>query len=96
MSTTTVNVSFTIPAIAYTPEQYYIQYNGLLLQTNIANSSIIMGENDITATDIMYTITLYGLEEANTYNYSVVSVNCQGETRTMIDSFTTNPDSKIQ
>ena len=91
MSTTTANITFTIPAIAYTPEEYSIEYIGLELQDEVAYSDINVGESDIGATDQVYTITLTGLEEDNTYNFSLVSTNCKGITKTPIGSFTTNP-----
>ena len=48
-----------------------------------------MGVNNITAMDQEYTITLTGLEEGNTYNITVVSVNCKGITATPIVAFNT-------
>ena len=88
---TSANITFTIPAIAYTPEQYHIEFIGMELQNNLTNSTVISGTGNITATDLVYTITLNGLEEANSYNFSVVSTNCQGSTRTQVENFTTLP-----
>ena len=90
VTTTTANITFTIPAIAYTPEQYYIEYIGEELQNELSTSNIVNGENNITITNQKYTITLTGLEEANTYNFTVVSENCLGTTRVPIDTFTTD------
>ncbi len=50
-----------------------------------------MGPDNITATDIEYSITLTGLEEDNTYNISVVSTNCEGSTKTSDVTLTTLP-----
>ena len=95
VSTTTASITFTIPAIAYTPEQYYIEYIGLELQNQFTNSIVIMGVNNITAIDQEYTITLTGLEEDNSYNITVASVNCEGTTAETMDSFTTLPTSTL-
>ena len=86
---TSAYITFTIPAIAYTPEQYHIEFIGLKLQNTLTNSTVISGTNNITATDLVYSITLNGLEEANSYNFSVVSTNCQGSTRTQVANFIT-------
>ena len=90
---TIATISFTIPSIAYTPETYTIQYIGLDLQ-NMLKGSISEQSPNITATNMKYQITLTGLEEANTYNFTVVSTNCIGNTSSQTMSFTTLPACK--
>ena len=86
---TTATITFIVPVIAYTPEMHYIQYIGQELQNVLRNSTSITGTNDITVTNAIYNITLTGLEEANTYEFSVVSTNCIGNATTEEMEFTT-------
>ena len=96
VTTTTANISWTVPAIAYTPENYTVTYNGLELQPETRESALIVGEHtDIGATNDVYFVLLEGLEEANTYNYTVNAINCNGTTSTDVMHFTTMPDSEI-
>ena len=87
---TSATISFTIPSIAYTLETYTIQYIGLDL-SNMLKNSISEQSPNITATNMNYQITLSGLEEANTYNFTVVSTNCIGNTSSDTMNFTTLP-----
>ena len=73
---TTAIITFTIPTIAYTPENYSISYEGLELQTKITDSMTVMSSNNISATNEQYSIMLSGLEEDNTYSFVVISSNC--------------------
>ena len=98
VTTTTANISWTVPAIAYTLENYTVTYNGLELQPEPKQSALIVGgPTNILASDheYQYFVVLEGLEEANTYNYTVNSINCNGTTSTDVMSFTTLPDSEI-
>ena len=91
---TIATISFTIPAIAYTPETYNINYTGLEFQFKLTSSSQIMSTGNITDVKVRYQITLSNLEEANTYSFSVVSTNCIGSTNTILMNFTTLPSCK--
>ena len=91
---TTANVTFTIPTIAYTPENYSISYEGHELQTTITDSMTVMSSSNINATNEQYSIMLSGLEEDNTYSFVIVSTNCIGSTNTSMMNFTTLPDCK--
>ena len=86
---TTATITFTVPEIAYTPEMHYIQYIGQELQNVLRSSTSINGTNDITVMDATYSIMLTGLEEANTYEFTVVSTNCIGNATTEVMEFTT-------
>ena len=86
---TTATITFTVPAIAYTPEIHYIQYIGQELQNVLRNSTSITGPNNIAVMDATYSIMLTGLEEANTYDFTVVSTNCIGNATTEVMNFTT-------
>ena len=91
---TTATITFIIPANAYTPEIYYIQYIGLELQNVLSSSTSVTGPDDITAVNEKYSITLSRLEEANTYEFTVVSTNCIGNVTTEVMDFTTLPACK--
>ncbi|XP_019849961.1 PREDICTED: hemicentin-1-like [Amphimedon queenslandica] len=87
--TTTAAISFIIPNIAYTPETYSVKYTGAILQTTQATSIIRMSSSNITAINEEFMIMLTGLEEDNTYAYTVDSTNCLGTTSTVEMSFRT-------
>ena len=91
---TTVNISFIVPAIAYTPETYNINYTGLEFQTTMTSSLQLMSTDNITDVNVKYQITLSDLEEANTYNFTVVSTNSIGSISTVVMNFTTLPSCK--
>ena len=91
---TTANISFTVPAIAYTPETYNINYIGIEFQSNLTSSSQVMSTDNITDVNVTYQITLSNLEEANTYNFTVVSTNSIGSVSTIVMNFTTLPSCK--
>ncbi|XP_019851148.1 PREDICTED: hemicentin-1-like [Amphimedon queenslandica] len=91
LNATTAAISFIIPNIAYTPEAYSVKYTGMTFQTTEQTSMIRMSSDDITATNQEFTIMLTGLEEDNTYTYTVDSTNCLGTTSTVQMSFSTLP-----
>ena len=73
VSQTTANITFSIPAIAYTQEQYRIEFIGLELQNTLMNSTVIDGEQNTSTISQSYSVTLTGLEESNSYNFTIVS-----------------------
>ena len=91
---TTATISFTVPAIAYTPETYNINYTGLEFQSALTSSSQVMSTDNITDVNVRYQITLSNLEEANTYNFTVVSTNSVSSISTVVMNFTTLPSCK--
>ena len=86
---TTATITFIVPTIAYTPEMHYTQNIGQELQNVLRSSTLVTGPDDITVINTMYSITLTGLEEANTYEFTVVSTNCIGNATTEVMEFTT-------
>ena len=80
-SSTSINISWTVPYIAYTNEQYYVQYKGLDLQPYLYSTPYINGSVNISATNSHYTTNIHNLEEGNSYNISIVAKNCIGETK---------------
>ena len=91
---TTANISFIIPNIAYTPENYTIRYTGETFQTTQATSMLRMSSDNISMANERYMFTLRGLEEANTYSFTVDSTNCNGTTSTAVMNFTTESTCK--
>ena len=92
---TNCTIYFTIPSIAYTPEIYHVNYIGLELQNTLTSSSSLVGTDNITAVNLIYQIILTGLEEANTYNFTIESTNCIDITSSKTMNFTTLPASKL-
>ena len=64
------------------------------LQNVLSSSTSVIGPDDITVIDASYSITLSGLEEHNTYEFTVVSTNCIGNVTTEVMVFTTLPACK--
>ena len=89
VTATTATMSYLITAIAYTPERYRVEYHGLELQPYLNVTDFTYSSTDITATNQSFTVTLTGLEEANTYSFVVVAVNCLGNTTTKVMNLTT-------
>ena len=58
------------------------------------NSTVIDGVQNTLAINQSYSATLTGLEESNSYNFTIVSTNCLGRTRTQTTTFTTKPAGK--
>ena len=86
---TNATIRIIVPSITYTRETYYILYNGQERDTDLAQSNTVSGTADITAINSSYSITLSGLEEDTTYNYTVSASNCIGNTTTAAMSFRT-------
>lgn len=91
-TSTSAIITWRVSAMAYTPENYTVQYHRLELQTDIKYSEEILGTTDILATNLTYTVILTDLQEASTYSYTVQASNCNGTTITEARNFTTHPD----
>ena len=93
VTSTTAMIIFHISAIAYTREQYYIEYYAPQFTTAVSsteNSALSSGD-DITVTDQEYGIQLTELEEGVVYAFEVVSSNCHGSVSSPSITFTTLP-----
>ena len=73
---------------------YRVEYRGRELQPDLTVTEFNTSSTDITDTNVSYTVMLSGLEEANTYDYVVVAINCLGNTTTDVMNFTTLPSCK--
>ena len=85
VTATTATISYLITAIAYTPERYRVEY---WHQPHLNVTGFIYSSTDVTVTNQSFTVTLTGLEEANTYSFIVVAVNCLGNVTTKVMNFT--------
>ncbi len=84
---TTAQIQWSIPRIAYTPEQYTVEYGtspGSLSQS----SAVVSGSTDLAAVDRQYSVEVTGLLEGSTYYYRVVAHNTYGSTSSNVYTFT--------
>ena len=92
-------IRWTIPQVAYTPENYTIQYGtsmGSFSYTVSGNQTINIEDYQfITDTDIQYQATITGLSVSIQYFYRIVSNNSVGSNVSIIGNFTTSESSKI-
>lgn len=89
ISSTTVNISFSVHNISYTPETYHVVYQGLVFQTTVQSSERISGPTDITVRNQFYDIVINQLEEASNYTFRIISTNCIGNTSSQIVNLVT-------
>ena len=90
----TATIQWTVPMIAYTPENYTVYFGtspGSLTPFNEQQQS---GGN-FTATNLPFSIELTGLSARTTYYYQVVAVNSVGTTASVEQSFTTTEPCKL-
>ena len=96
---TTATISWTIPQVSYTPENYTVLFCTTMDELNMISSIVNTNNIDnlifITATNVPYTVTIKGLTINVTYYYRVQSVNTIGITNSSISSFTTSESGKI-
>ena len=90
---TSVSITFMVPLVVYTQEHYQVLYEGFEYQTHTSFSNEVIGNTDITALNENYTIEITGLEENHSYNFSVISYNCVGNTSSLTSTFTTKESS---
>lgn len=82
-------VEWTVSSISYTPEVYYIRY-GLSPESLTAVSNTTEGTSDISATNLLFSLSLTGLRFQRTYFYQVVAENSVGTTESSVANFTTS------
>ena len=84
----TATIYWTVPRIAYTPENYTVHFGtspGSLTPFNQQQQS---GDN-FTATNLQFSLQLTGLSAGTTYYYQVVAVNSVGSAASVEQSFVT-------
>lgn len=84
----TATIEWRIPAITYTPENYFVVYGTSASSLNERSTSIGSG-SDIAITSQIYSVVLTGLLSNTTYYYQVVASNGFSSTRSSLGSFVT-------
>jgi len=87
-------IHWTVSRIAYTPETYTVHFgtsSGSLTPFNQQQQS---GDN-VTATNLPFSVQLTGLSAGATYYYQVVAMNSVGSTASVEQSFTTTELCKL-
>ena len=83
-----VTIYWTVPLLAYTPEQYSIYYG--TSQSSLTKYNITVdGLVNYTVMDNEYTITVADLLFNTMYYYNVMATNTEGSMSTSISNFTT-------
>ena len=88
-------ITWIVSSIAYTPEQYTIQY-GLQSNDLSNNSTIVSGSTDFSSTNDMFSISLTNLIHDTTYYYQVTATNTEGSINSDTKSFKTREKRKIR
>ena len=93
VTTTTANISWTASVLSCLPENYTVIFFGLELQPEVKEAELVFGATtNALAPNRAYFALLEELEEANTYNYTIQTINYNGVTLADVMQFTTMPD----
>ena len=92
VTSTTASISWDLSYVTSYNEYYYIEYKGLVYDINAQTSQTINALLNIQS----YNITLTGLEEANTYQFSIIAVNYAGNSSSSFMNFKTLEDGKLE
>lgn len=88
LSYNTISIKFTIPSIAYDPEQYHIQYGTSSDNLNKI-STTISGNTDLNTKNENFEIILNYLDHNTVYYYRIVANNSLGTVKTSVKTFQT-------
>lgn len=86
-------IQWLIPEIVYTPENYTVVYGKEQTSLNYS-SNVIIGTDNITSRNQIYSTTLSGLEQNTTYYYQVIAINSVGMNSSDIQQLLTPLPSK--
>ena len=75
-------------SIAYTPENYFIEY-GQSDDTLNMRSEVVGGSTNLTSTNLAYSANITGLSPFTLYHYRVVANNSFTSSRTTVQTFRT-------
>ena len=90
VSSSSAVITWIIPSVAYTFEQYRVNYGPSA--GSLTMSSEVLDGDDLDAVNVTYEVTLTGLEPYSTYYIQVVSTNSESSSSTSLLSFTTSED----
>ncbi len=82
-------VTWLIPLITYTPEQYTVHYGYSNTSLNMS-SSVAEGSEDIATMNQIHAVMLSDLQPSRSYFYQVESTNLFGTSQSNIQQFTTS------
>lgn len=85
---TVVTINWVVTAITYTPESYFIVY-GLSNDTLNLRSSAVEGVMNLTATDVVHSMTVTDLLPFTQYYYKIEAHNSFSVTESAIQTFQT-------
>ena len=89
ITTDSAIIQWTVSYISYSPETYVVKY-GTSQDTLIQNSSTIYSGDDITITNMTYSVKLSNLKENTTYYVQVVATNtAQRSSVSIVEQFRT-------
>ena len=87
-------IQWTVSRIAYTPEIYTVHFGTSPGSLSPFSQQQESGDN-VTATNLSFSIELTGLSAGTTYYYQVVAMNSVGSTASVEQSFTTTELCKL-
>lgn len=82
-------ISWRVRSIAYTPENYHIEFGGSSDDLSM-RSEIINGTSNLTSTNLLYSTTLTDLSPFTRYYYRIVATNSFIVTQTEVQTFQTS------
>ena len=88
MTDTSATITWVIPEILYTPEDYYVEYGLNNIMPDERSDSLPSGSNT-SIVDQTYTITLQNLHPAYTYFFVVTAENTVSPKSTEVFMFST-------
>ena len=92
---TAVNVSWTVPYLAYTNETYYVEYYLLCNSSLVIYSDKIFSSHDINTVNSSYFVFIDDLSSGLAYKFRIVSENCFGSSFSADVTFETLHDGKL-
>ena len=96
ITTDSAIIQWTVSYISYSPETYVVKY-GTSQDTLIQNNSTIYSGDDITITDMTYSVKLSNLKGNTTYYVEVVATNtAQISNMSIVERFRTSPETKVE
>ena len=87
-SSSQVTISWRVATIAYTTENYHIDF-GIGSDALTMRSGVINGSTNLTSTNLLYSATVTGLQPFTQYYYRIVATNSFTMSQTDVQTFRT-------